>query len=203
MARATVRTTLVAAIVALQIAVSGWAYPPAVGTTGKSRSCTACHISNGPWTDETKTVVDIVDRETGRSLRQADGTFLIQTKRFQARTIVTVIGRAKGDLAPPPHRNAWLYVDPAQIAATSASKFAVGWSVDLPLSCRLVGDKVTGYEGANVTALPMIVRPLDGARNGAVELQVMLTRGEAVKGDAKAGMVSNFLVRIVRLEVVD
>ena len=180
---------------------SAWAYPPGVGILGKSKSCLTCHVNSGPWTDETKTIVDIVDKESGKSLKQADGTFLIEAKRFQLKTVLTVIGRAKGDPAPPPYRNAWLYIDPAQIESGSLSKFAPGWSVDLPMSCRLVGDKASAYEGAKITALPMTVRPLDDARDAALELHVMLTAGEAVKGDATKGMLSNCLIRTVRLKV--
>ena len=177
------------------------AYPPAVGILGPSESCLTCHVNNGPWGDELNTIVDIIDKKTGQSLRQADGAFLIEAKRFAAATVVTVIGRARGDSAPPPYRNAWLYVDPAQIGTSSLSAFAPGWSVDLPMACRLVGDKVSAYEDATITALPMTVRPLDGAGDAVIELQIMLTSGEAVKGDATKGLISNYLVRKVRLRV--
>jgi len=179
------------------------AYPPAVGILGQSESCLTCHVNNGPWSDESKTIVDVIEKETGKSLKQADGTFLIEAKRFAAATVVTVIGRARGDSAPPPYRNAWLYVDPERIGTSSLSAFAPGWSVDLPMSCRLVGDKVSAYEDARVTTLPMTVRPLDGARDADIELQIMLTSGETVKGDATKGLLSNYLVRKVRLRVGD
>jgi hypothetical protein len=194
---------LIGVVGAVALVTRALAYPPAVGILGRSQSCLACHENNGPWADEAKTIVDIIDKDTGKSLKQADGTFLVKAKRFQPTTVVTVIGRVKDDSAPPPYRNAWLYIDPTQIESASLSKFAPGWSVDLPMSCRLVGDKVLAYEGAHVTALPMTVRPQDAARNAVVELQVMLTRGEAVKGDAKKGMVSTYLVKSVRLEVAD
>jgi len=98
--------TFVAALVVLTVVLAApmWAYPPGVGILGKAKSCLACHVNNGPWTDQEKTIVDILDKETGQSLRQADGTFLIEAKRSQARTVVTVIGRAKGDPAPAPYR---------------------------------------------------------------------------------------------------
>ena len=177
------------------------AYPPAVGILGQSRSCLDCHVSNGPWSDESKTIVDIIDKKTGKSLKQADGVFLIEAKRFAVVTVLTIIGRAGGDSAAPPYRNAWLYVDPKQIGTSSLSAFAPGWSVDLPMSCRLVGDKVSAYEGARVTALPMTVRPLDEAGDAVIDLQIMLTSGEAIKGDATKGLISNCLVRKVRLRV--
>jgi len=180
-----------------------WAYPPAVGILGKAKSCLACHANNGPWTDQEKTILDILDKETGQSLRQADSTFLIEAKRGQTRTVVTVIGRAKGDTAPAPYRNAWLYVDPTQIETSSLSKFAPGWEVNLPMSCRIAGDAVKGYEGATVTALPMTIRPSDAARDATIMLQIMLTRGESVKGKPAEGMIGNYFERTVRLRVVD
>jgi hypothetical protein len=177
------------------------AYPPAVGILGPSESCLTCHVNNGPWGDDSRTIVDVIDKKTGESLKQADGTFLIEAKRFAAVTVITVIGRAGGDSAHPPYRNAWLYVDPEQIGTSSLSAFAPGWSVDLPMACRLVGDKVSAYEGARVTALPMTVRPLDEAGDAVIDLQIMLTSGEAIKGDATKGLISNCLVRKVRLRV--
>jgi hypothetical protein len=49
----------------------GYNYPPAVGILGKSKSCTSCHINNGLWSDEDKTIIDILDKETGKSLLAA------------------------------------------------------------------------------------------------------------------------------------
>jgi hypothetical protein len=117
--------------------------------------------------------------------------------------VLTVIGRTKDDDKTAPYRNAWLYVDPTQLKTTSLSKFAPGWAVDLPLSCRVVGDKLEGFEGCAITALPMTVRPLDDARDADLHLQVMLTKGEAVKGDAKRGMLGNYSERRVLLKVID
>lgn len=185
------------------LVATSWAYPPAVGILGKAKSCMACHVNNGPWSDEERTIVDILDKETHQSLRQADGSFLIEAKRGQARTVTTLIGRAKDDPAPAPYRNAWLYVDPKVIETSSLSKFAPGWEVDLPMSCRIVGDAVKGYEGASVSALPMTIRPSDAARDASVTLQIMLTRGESVKAKPTEGMIGNYLEHIVRLRVLD
>ena len=179
------------------------AYPPAVGILGASRSCTSCHASNGPWVDEEGTIVDILDGPSRRSLRQPDGRFLLQVKRGQTATVVTIIGRAQGDTAPPPARNAWLYVDPAQIETTALSKFAPGWEVNLPMSCRIVGDAVAEYPGAAVTALPMTVRPGDAARDAEIELQVLLTSGGPGKGKPDEWLRANYFVRRVSLMVVD
>ncbi|HJY64238.1 MAG TPA: hypothetical protein VJ455_08785 [Ignavibacteria bacterium] len=178
-------------------------YPPAVGILGKSKSCLSCHVNNGPWSDEEKTIIDILDKETGKSLRQTDGTFLIEVKRRTQKTLITVIGRPKEDIAPAPNRNAWLYIDPSTIENNSLSKFAPGWDVNLPMACRLVGDNLSGYESANITALPMTIQPLETAKDAELQLQVMLTRGESVKGDSKKGMEGNYYMRKVKLNVID
>jgi len=164
------------------------AYPPGVGILSNQKNCLECHANNGPWKDDQRTIIDILDKDTMKSLKQADGSFLIETKRGAARTLLTVIGRAKGDAAEAPYRNAWLYIDPKTIGSASLSKFAPGWDVNLPMSCRIVGDRLEGYDGAHLTVLPMTVRPSDAARDAELELQVMLTAGEAVKGRGQEGL---------------
>ncbi len=69
------------------------AYPPAVGILGKAKNCLVCHINNGPWKDNEKTISDVLDKETQKSLKQADGSFLIEAKRGETKTMLTVIGR--------------------------------------------------------------------------------------------------------------
>ncbi len=179
------------------------AYPPAVGIIGTSRSCTSCHASNGPWTDESATIVDILDGATRRSLRQPDGRFLLEVERGRTATVITIIGRKADDIAPPPMRNAWLYVDPIQLETGALSKFAPGWDVNLPMACRIVGDAIPEYPDAAVTALPMKVRPGDAARDTELELQVMLTTGESAKGNPDSWLLSNYLVRTLTLRVID
>ena len=194
--------TVTAALGLFLVAGPAAAYPPGVGILGQSRSCASCHKSDGPWSDETRTVIDVLDAKTKRSLKGGDGVFQIEVARGERRTVLTLIGRLPGD-AEPPRRNAWLYVDPGQIPTSALSKFAPGWDVNLPMSCRIVGDKVEGYEGAHLTLLPMTVRPTDAAHNAELELQVMLTRGEVIKGEGEKGLVSNFLLRKVRLKVLE
>lgn len=177
------------------------AYPPAVGIVGTSESCLDCHVNNGPWQDEDNTIIDILDKETHESLLQGDGSFLIGVRRGEVKTVLTVIGRKQGDAAEAPFRNAWLYVDKTRIQSDSLSKFAPGWSVDLPMSCRVVGDELEGYGEARITALPMSLRPGDDAQDAELSLQVMLTKGESVKGKADEGMVGNYFERTVRLSV--
>lgn len=180
-----------------------FAYPPAVGILGKAKNCLVCHASNGPWKDERKTIIDILDKQTKKSLREPDGSFLIKVKRGQTRTLLTVIGRTKEDKAEIPYRNVWLYIDPMTIETTSLSKFAPGWDVNLPMACRVVGDKLDGYEGSKITVLPMTLRPSDSARDAELILQVMLTKGESVKGNPKKRILGNYFERTVRLKVVD
>ena len=179
------------------------AYLPAVGILGKSRSCTTCHASIGPWQDEDKTIVDVLDAATHRSLRQADGRFLLHVERGRTATVLTVIGRAQCDTVAPPTRNAWLYVGPAQLETEALSKFAPGWNVNLPMSCRIVGDAVAEFPGGAVTALPMAVRPGDAARDAELELQVMLTSGGIGKGKPDEWLRANYLGRKLSLVVID
>lgn len=141
------------------------AYPPAVGILGKARNCIACHANDGPWRDDASLIVDLLDKETGKSLREKDGSFLISAKPEQKRTVLIVLGRAKGDTAPVPHRNGWIFVDPALINRDHmGSKFALGWEANLSMSCRMVGDTHTSYQGASITVLPMTVRPTGAAK---------------------------------------
>jgi len=178
-------------------------YPPAVGILGKVKNCVSCHANNGPWTDEGKTIVDIIDKASRKSLKQPDGSFLISVKRNQLTTFLTVIGRSKDDKQTPPYRNAWLYIDPKTINNSSLSKFAAGWDVNLPLSCRVVGDTFSAYAGAKITVLPMSIRPTDAASDAELTLQVMLTKGESIKGNPRKGMVGNYFEKKVVLKVVE
>jgi hypothetical protein len=179
------------------------AYPPAVGLLGEAKDCLNCHVSNGPWEDDERLIIDIIDQETQKSLRQADGGFLIEAKRGELKTILTVIGRKGGNSEEIPYRNAWLYVDPDTITTSSLTKFAPGWNVNLPMSCRIIGDNHDMYKGSNITVLPMSVRPTDTAINASLSLQVMLTKGESKKGKPEEGMIGNYFTRIVKLKVLD
>ncbi|OFY66231.1 MAG: hypothetical protein A3H98_04710 [Bacteroidetes bacterium RIFCSPLOWO2_02_FULL_36_8] len=181
--------------------VAAYAYPPAVGILSSSKNCLSCHINNGQWKDDDKTIIDIVDKETKKSFRQPDGTFLIETKRWEQKTVLTVIGRKKENAIAVPYRNAWLYIDPSTIGTPSLSKFAPDWDVNLPMSCRLVGDKLPGYEDADITSLPMTIQSLSNAKDTEMQLQVMLTRGESVKGNAEEGLTGNYFERKVKLIV--
>jgi hypothetical protein len=161
----------------------------------------SCHVNNGPWKDDAGIIIDVLDQETKKSLRQPDGSFLIEVARGHQKTVLTVVGQTQDAETPAPYRNAWTYIDPARIGTNSLSKFAPGWGVNLQMSCRLVGDKLSGFEGAKITALPMTIQPLNDARDAELQLQVMLTKGESVKADARAGMLGNYFERKVTLKV--
>jgi hypothetical protein len=178
---------------------AAYAYPPGVGILSSSKNCMSCHVNNGPWNDDRKLIVDILDADTKKSLKQSDGSFVIETERWEQKKLLTVIGWDKS--APAPYRNAWLYIDPTTIGTPSLSKFAPNWDVNLPLSCRVVGDQLAGYENANITSLPMIVQPMSNAQNAELQLQIMLTKGESVKGNAKDGMTGNYFERKVLLKI--
>ncbi len=179
-----------------------YAYPPAVGILSDSKNCISCHTNNGPWKDDSKTIIDILDRETKKSFKQPDGSFLIETKRGEQKTVLTVIGRIKDNSIAAPYRNAWLYIDPTTIGTNSLSKFAPDWNVNLSISCRLVGDNLPGYENANITSLPMTIQPTSNAEDAEIQLQVMLTKGEGVKGNAQEGMIGNYFEKRVMLIVI-
>ncbi len=180
---------------------AAYAYPPAVGVLTNSKNCISCHVNNGPWKDESNIVIDILDKETKKSFKQTDGSFLIETNRWEQKTVLTVIGSMKGESVSVPYRNAWLYIDPTSIGTNSLSKFAPGWDVNLPMSCRVVGDNLPDFENANITSLPMTIQPMTIANDAEMQLQVMLTKGESVKGNAQEGMLGNYFERKVRLVV--
>lgn len=184
------------------IVIPVFAYPPGTGILSKSRSCVACHTNLGPWSDESRTVIDVLDAKTKVSLRDPKGFFRIEVPRHEARTVLTVIGRRKGEPTPP-RRNGWIYIDPNQIPTSSLTKFAPGWDVNVPLACRVVGDSLEGREGDHLSVLPMTIRPGDAARDAELELQILLSSGESVKGKASEGLVSNYYLRKVSLKVLD
>ena len=181
---------------------AAYAYPPAVGILSNSKNCISCHVNNGPWKDDINTIIDILDRETKKSFKQPDGSFLIEIKRGEQKTVLTVIGNIKDNAIAAPYRNAWLYIDPTTIGTNSLSKFAPGWDVNLSISCRLVGDNLPGYENADITSLPMTIQPTSIAEDAEIQLQVMLTKGEGVKGNAQEGMVGNYFEKRVMLIVI-
>lgn len=182
---------------------SAFAYPPAVGMLSDARNCLTCHVNNGPWRDDEKTIIDILDKETKKSLKQSDGSFLIAARRNENKTVLTVIGSTKDNSIEKPYRNAWLYIDTSMIEQNTLSKFSSGWEVNLQMACRLVGDKLPGFEDADITSLPMTIKPLGTAEDSELQLQVMLTSGESAKGDPTKGMLGNYYERKVILKILE
>jgi len=64
-----------------------------------------------------------------------------------------------------------------------------------------VGDILDAYPGAHITASAMSIRATDEAQNAMLTLQVMLTKGESVKGKPREGMLGNYFERVVQLIV--
>jgi hypothetical protein len=197
------RNLIPAAIIVIAATAGAIAYPPAVGILGKSPNCLSCHVDNGNWVDGPDLIVDVIEKDTETSLRQKDGSFLLAAKRGQAITVLTVIGYRSSDGSLIPYRNAWLYTDPGRIESSSLSKLPPGWEANLPMACRIVGDKSETYPDAHVTVLPMTIRPSDSAVDGAVTLQLMLTRGDSIKGKPKDGMQGNYFERTLYLKVIE
>jgi len=178
---------------------TAYAYPPGVGILTNSPNCLSCHDNNGLWKDDANTIIDILDKDTKKSLKQDDGTFLIEAQKGEPKTVLTVVGSKKNNIIPASYRNAWLYIDPTTIGKNTLSKFAPNWDVNLPMSCRLVGDKLSGYEDADITSLPMTIQPLENAKDVEISLQVMLTKGEATKNNAHDGLIGSYFERKVKL----
>lgn len=179
------------------------AYPPGVGILTNSKNCLSCHANNGPWKEDANNIIDIIDKETKKSLKQADGTFLITAKRYEAKTVYTVLGRK--DLAGilSPTKNAWIYIDTTSIGKSSLSKFAPNWEVNLQLSCRITGDKVFNFANSTITSLPMTIRALSTAKDENIMLQVMLTKGEAEKGNPNNTLKGNYFEKSVKLKIIE
>ncbi len=154
---------LTSAILLIVLGAGVLAYPPAVGILGKSDNCLNCHVNNGYWADGPDLIIDILDKDTDSTILQPDGSFLLSAKRGQTVTVKTVIGYRTDDTTLIPYRNGWLYVDTDRIKSSVLSKFPPGWEVNLPMACRLVGDKLDAYPGVHGTILPITVRPNDAA----------------------------------------
>lgn len=177
------------------------AYPPAVGILSNARNCLSCHDSNGPWKSEDGLVLDLLDKDTRTSLKLNDGSFLVEVERGKPKTILTVAGYSKSEGLPLPYRNAWLYIDPTTIGSSSLSKFPPGWEVNLPMSCRIAGDELKGFEDYHITSLPMTLLATETADSASIELQLMLTRGELSKENALSEMEANYFERKIQLRI--
>ena len=73
------------------VAIPALAYPPGVGIMTNKRNCAACHPANGPWGDDAKTIVDLIDPATKKSFKAPTGEFVIEVPRNQTRAVLTVL----------------------------------------------------------------------------------------------------------------
>lgn len=193
---------IVIAIAAIAALVSNAiAYPPAVGIMGKADDCLSCHVNNGPWIEDDALVIDILDKETRQSLKQPDGSFLIEVARNKNKTVLCVIGHVTKDLSPPPSRNGWIFFDPKTVNKLILSKFLAGWEVNATYGCRLVGDKLELYSGAALTVTTMTIKPTERAENGTITWMLALTAGDPPKGKPAVGMLGNFYEYRVKLRI--
>jgi hypothetical protein len=179
------------------------ATPPAVGIVGSSRDCNACHVNSGQWLESPELVIDLVDPVSKTSFRQPNGSFLLSARRGETVNAVAIFGYKSVSPALAPHRNGWIFVDTTTIGTEAISKFAPGWEISLPYGCKISGDKSEAYPDAQITSAPFIVKASESAADRDVTLQVLLTSGEAVKGKAKEGLVSDYFSRQVHLRVND
>lgn len=177
------------------------AYPPAVGIMGPSPDCLTCHINNGKWIEDEFLIVDILDKETKQSLKQPDGSFLLEFPRNKSKTVLCVIGRLVEDPNPPPFRNSWIFFDPKMVDKPTLSKFLPGWEVNATYGCRLVGDKLDLYPGAALTVTSMTVKPTERAGNGTITWLLALTTGDPPKGKPAEGMLGNYYEYQVKLRI--
>ena len=83
------------------------------------------------------------------------------------------------------------------------SKFAPNWEVNLQLSCRIIGDKVDNFANSTITSLPMTIRALSTAKDENIMLQVMLTKGEAEKGNPNNTLKGNYFEKSVKLKIIE
>lgn len=170
---------------------------PAASLEGRQKSCLSCHKNTGPWKDESKIVIDIIDPETGKSFKQEDGSFLIPVKRDEVRRVKTVLG-VSSDLEWVPECVAWLYVDPEELqkAPESSLKFAPHWEVNRPFCGKRVVETIKGFEDKKVASLTMSIRPSKEAKDANVLLQVLFKSFDRT-------LVGNYFERKVNLKVLD
>lgn len=170
---------------------------PAASLEGRQKSCLSCHKNTGPWKDESKIVIDIIDPQTGESFKQEDGSFLIEVKRDEVRRVKTVLG-VSSDLEWVPEFVAWLYADPEEIqrAPESSLKFAPNWEVNRPFCGKRVAGTVKGFEGKKVATLTMSLRPLKEAKDADISLQVLFKSFDRT-------LVGNYYERKVNLRVLN
>jgi hypothetical protein len=172
----------------------GW---PAASLQSRDKDCAVCHSSANAWMDTSKLVIDIVDTKTGKSLKTTDGSFEIPVKRGSELRVNSVFG-VKPGYRFPPEMVGWLYVSPQELqsAHESDSKFAPGWQVNRAFCMKRLVETIDGFPGDQLAAVTMTVRPLDGAQDATVSLQVLLK-------SSGRGLPGEYFERVVHLRVID
>lgn len=193
------RRILIAAIVTAltwALARSLLSYPTAP-IVGRNTTCLNCHKNTGPWQDEAKAIIEILDPQTGQSLKQKDGSFLIAAKRNEVKSVQMVFG-VTGDTEKVPECISWCLVDPVEQrqGSDASNKFAPHWEVNAQYGGRFVGDKVKGYEAHKVVASTMSLRATEKAKDGALVLQVLFPV-------AFRGLDGNYFEKKVTLKITD
>lgn len=188
--------TIIATAFVFALARSIMSYPTAP-IVGRQTSCLNCHKNTGPWTDEAKTIIEMLDSQTGESLKQKDGSFLITVKRNEIKTVQVVFG-VTGDVEKAPECISWCFVDPIEQKQSSdaSNKFAPHWEVNAQYGGRFVGDKVKGYETHKIVASTMSLRPTEKAKDGKLVLQVLFPI-------AFRGLDGNYFEKQVTLKLIE
>lgn len=197
------RTLLLAGVatgIAAATAVTGGGHAtayPAASLEGRQKSCIACHQNSGPWNDESKLLIDIVDAASGKSLKTADGSFEIAVRRGEERRVRTVFG-ADQSLPWRPECAGWLYVDPRELetAPESSSKFAPGWAVNRAFCGKRLNEDLKEYPGKKGGGLTMTLSPREGAKDATIELQVLFKSMDPT-------LVGNYYVKRVNLKALE
>ncbi len=172
-------------------------YPwPAVPLEGRQKNCLSCHLNTCPWNEEEKIIIDIRDPKTGTSFHKQDGSFHVPVRKGEERRVLVVLG-VEPTYSWIPEWTAWLFVHPEALQKDpeSSLKFAPKWEVNRTYCGKRLGESVKGFEGKKVAAITMTLRPLKGAKDETVLLQVLFKSGDRT-------MVGNYYEREVHLQVV-
>ena len=168
---------------------------PGVPLEGRQKTCLSCHINTGPWNDEEKTIIEILDPKTGTSFKKPDGSFAIPVKKGEERRVLVVLG-VEPTYSWIPEWTAWLFVHPEALQKDpeSSPKFAPNWEVNRAFCGKRLGESVKGFEEKKVASITMTIRPLKDAKDETVLLQVFFKSGDRTK-------VGNYFERKVLLQV--
>ncbi len=150
---------------------SSW---PAASLEGRQESCLSYHTNTGPWVDEGKLIIDIIDAKTGESFRLSDGSYVIPVKQGTERRVRAVFG-VKPEVQYPPDMVGWLYVDPEELtsAPEASIKFARRWNVNRSFCGKRLVEKFEGYPGDKLAQITKTISPGENATDREIRLQVL------------------------------